>query len=146
MKRKFSMPLTIQYFLTYLAVMLTVMVLLLAALALVVQDGLVWACMSLTCVLLAVFMNNLGLVENLRHPGLGWINETQAAKQSMSVLFTMLLGWAVLLAMGLLWFLLLDGYIPAQAYLLIWSAVLALLTVLSGRWIMTRGARRFDAL
>ncbi|MGM9557007.1 MAG: hypothetical protein ACI3VP_01985 [Oscillospiraceae bacterium] len=129
-----------------LMLMLPVMVLLLAALALVVQDGLVWACMSLTCVLLAVFMNNLGLVENLRHPGLGWINETQAVKQSVSVLFTMLLGWAVLLAMGLLWFLLLDGHIPAQAYLLIWSAVLALLNVLSGKWIMTRGARRFDAL
>ena len=129
-----------------LVLMLPVTVLLVAALAPVVQDGLVWVCMSLTCVLLAVFMNNLGLVENLRHPGLGWINETQAVKQSVSVLFTMLLGWAVLLAMGLLWFLLLDGHIPAQAYLLIWSAVLALLSVLSGRWIMTRGARRFDAL
>lgn len=120
--------------------------LLLAALALIVQDVSVWAAMSLTGVLIAVVMNNLGLVENLRHPGLGWINETQAVKQSVSVLLTMLLGWALLLALGLLWFLLCDGRMPAQAYLLVWSAVLAGLAVLTGRWIMTRGVRRFEAL
>ncbi len=126
--------------------MLPAVALLLAALAFLVQDVTVWAAMSLVGVLIAVVMNNLGLVENLRHPGLGWINETQAVKQSVSVLLTMLLGWAVLLAMGLLWFLLCDGRISAQAYLLVWSAALAALAVLAERWIMTRGVKRFEAL
>ena len=34
----------------------------------------------------------------------------------------------------------------AQAYLLVWSALLAVLSVLTGRWIATRGVKRFEAL
>ena len=120
--------------------------LLLGAAAFVIEDVTVWVCMLLAGVMMTVFMNNLGLAENLRHPGLGWINETQAVKQSMSVLFTMLIGWGVLLAMGLAWFLLLEEYMTAQAYLLVWSALLAVLSVLTGRWIATRGVKRFEAL
>ncbi len=120
--------------------------LLLAAAAFVVKDVPVCLCMGLTGVLLTVATNALGLVENLRHPGLGWLNETQAVKQSMSVLFTMLLNWAILLAMGLLWFLLLSEHMTAQAYLLVWSALLAVLAILMRRWIATRGVRRFESL
>ena len=120
--------------------------LLLAAAAFVVKDVPVCLCMGLTGVLLTVATNALGLVENLRHPGLGWLNETQAVKQSMSVLFTMLLNWAILLAMGLLWFLLLSEHMTAQAYLLVWSALLAVLSILMERWIATRGVHRFESL
>lgn len=129
-----------------LLLLLPCVALLLIAAAFVVDDLAVWAAMSLVCVLLTVFTNELGLMENLRHPGLGWINETQAVKQSVAVMLTMFLGWGVLLAMGLLWFLLLSDFLSALVYLLIWAALLAALTAWMRRWNMTRGVQRFEAL
>lgn len=55
----------------------------------------------LACQLLFVLLSaDIGLMEDLRHCNLDWINETQAAKQGAGVVLTMLIVWGFVLAVG----------------------------------------------
>ena len=89
---------------------------------------------------------NVGLVEDLRHCNLDWINETQAAKQGAGVVLTMLIVWGFVLAIGAAYFLLLANVMDTPVFLALVLALLAILYALSGRWLMTRGAKRFESL
>ena len=106
------------------------------------QTALLLAC-QLTFVLLAA---NVGLMEDLRHCNLDWINETQAVKQGLGSLLTMLLVWGFALALGAAYFMLLVRVLPAAAFLGLTLALLLILYALSSRWLMTRGAKRFEQL
>lgn len=69
------------------------LVMMLAA-ALVLRVSAAETALLLACQLLFVLLTaNVGLVEDLRHCNLDWINETQAAKQGAGVLLSMLLGF-----------------------------------------------------
>jgi ABC-2 type transport system permease protein len=63
-----------------------------------------------------VLSGNIGLIANLRHPNLSWINETQAVKQGMSVLLSMLVNWGLALAAGLPYLLLLESRMDGGLY------------------------------
>ena len=89
---------------------------------------------------------NVGLVEDLRHCNLDWINETQAAKQGAGVLLSMLLNFGFVVAVGALYFFLLTNLMPTAAFLGLMLALLAILYALTARWIKTRGAKRFETL
>lgn len=101
----------------------------------------------LACQLLFVLLTaNVGLVEDLRHCNLDWINETQAAKQGAGVLLSMLLNFGFVVAVGALYFFLLTNLMPTAAFLGLMLALLAILYALTARWIKTRGAKRFETL
>ena len=101
----------------------------------------------LACQLLFVLLTaNVGLVEDLRHCNLDWINETQAAKQGAGVLLSMLLNFGFVVAVGALYFFLLAELMPTAAFLGLMLALLAILYALTARWIKARGAKRFESL
>ena len=102
-----------------------------------------------TCALPILFVlltANVGLMEDLRHCNLDWINETQAAKQGAGVLLSMLLNFGFVVAVGALYFFLLTNLMPTAAFLGLMLALLAILYALTARWIKTRGAKRFETL
>lgn len=103
------------------------------------------AALFAACMLLGMLLSsNVGLTEDLRHGSLNWVNETQAVKQGMGVLFSMLLGWSFTLAVGLLYFLLLRKVMSTIAFLIALDVLMLLLVILTDRWLMTRGARRYQ--
>ena len=57
----------------------------------------------------ALVTADIGLVENLRHPNLTWINEMQPVKQGAAVILTMLILMGMLLVPTLLYIFLLSG-------------------------------------
>ncbi len=93
----------------------------------------------------SLFSGLLGLFENLRHPNLDWINETQAVKTGMSVMFTMFIGWGVLLPPMVLFFIFGD-LVPPAVFALATLALFALLSALLWRWLRTRGEKVFYEL
>lgn len=101
----------------------------------------------LACQLLFVLLTaNVGLMEDLRHCNLDWINETQAAKQGAGVLLSMLLNFGFVVAVGALYFFLLAVLMPTTAALGLILALMAILYALTARWLMTRGIKRFETL
>ena len=101
----------------------------------------------LACQLLFVLLTaNVGLMEDLRHCNLDWINETQAAKQGAGVLLSMLLDFGFVMAVGALYFFLLADLMPTTVFLGIILALMAVLYALTARWLTTRGAKRFETL
>lgn len=93
------------------------------------------------CVLSAAF----GLFVNLKAPNLTWTSEVVPIKQSGSVTLALLGGWAFVLLLGGLYFLL-GKALGALGYLLLCTALLALLSTALLLWLKTRGARRFSSL
>ena len=102
-------------------------------------------CLVLVPLLFAVFGALLGLAENLRHPNLDWINETQAVKSGASIILTMLLCWGVLL-LPVLAAVFLGGLVPMTGIGLGFAALLAIVCALLYRSVMTRGVQRFESL
>ena len=60
-------------------------------------------------------------------------------------MLTMLGGWAIMLAAGILWFALIDMITP-EMFLLGFCAVIFILDVLLLRWLKRKGAERFSHL
>lgn len=92
----------------------------------------------------ALLTANIGLIENLRHPKLDWQNEAMAVKSSMSVGLTVFinLGIAIASMIAVMAFGGINFRLTIGALLVVISA-LALLTY---RWIITKGVRRFEEL
>ena len=67
----------------------------------------------------------LSLGSDVRNPKLDWLTETEAIKQQSGVLISMLLGWAVLGALGLVSYLLLSGGASQYVYFAALAAILA---------------------
>ena len=122
------------------------LVMMLAA-ALVLRVSAAETALLLACQLMFVLLTaNVGLMEDLRHCNLDWINETQAAKQGAGVLLSMLLAFGFVVAVGALYFFLLAVLMPATAALGLILALMAILYALTARWLMTRGVKRFETL
>ena len=101
----------------------------------------------LACQLLFVLLSaDIGLMEDLRHCNLDWINETQAAKQGAGVVLTMLIVWGFVLAVGAVYFALLAIVLTTPVFLALVLALLAALYALTQRWLATRGVRRFESI
>ncbi len=101
----------------------------------------------LSALLYCVFIGCIGLWLNLRRPNLSWTNEIVPIKQSMSVLLTMLIGWAYAIVFaGLYMLVFADAGLNAGLYLLIACVVTAALDALLLRWLSRGGARIFEEL
>jgi ABC-2 type transport system permease protein len=88
----------------------------------------------------------LGLAENLRYPKLDYISETAAAKQSVSVLLTMLFTMLTALAVGGVTALLVLWSVPPLFSLLPSLALLTVGCLLLHHWVFQQGAAQLETL
>ena len=92
-----------------------------------------------------MFTTLLGLRFDLGRPFLDWTTEIQPIKQSLSVLFAMLIGMlGPLIPAGL--YLLLAPVVPSAVYLAVWTILFAVFSLLIIKWLKTKGARKFALL
>ena len=96
--------------------------------------------------LFALLMTDIGLWEGLRHPYFNWTNELQAVKQSMAVLFTLLLGMAIIGAAILLYSVLLRSVLAERTFFWLCLAALAVAERLLRGKLQQTGTELFETL
>ena len=96
-------------------------------------------------VLYSILTASLGLMLGTVRADLHWTNEIAPIKQSMSVMFVLLIGWVLALVPGGGYLLLADR-ISLPLYLALLAVVFAALCALLIFWLRKNGARRFAAL
>ena len=99
----------------------------------------------ITAALFVLFIACLGLFTNLKMPNLTWTSEIVPIKQSAGVLITMFGGWAVVLILGAVYFLLRNLLSPTF-FMLCVAVLLLAVDVILFSWLRTRGARIFETL
>ena len=92
-----------------------------------------------------LFMAALGLAVNLKMPNLTWTSETVPIKQSAGVMIALFGGWAVVIAMGFVYYLVSAFMSPFVFLICAAGCLLAGFLLLLG-WLRTRGARSFETL
>ena len=100
------------------------------------------ACVLAYMELTAVF----GMMTGIRHARLDWLNETQAVKQSIGVLTSMLFGMGLVAAMAIPYYVFLFKSFSPLAYMAICTAVMLAAVLLIRQWISTKGVRRYEEL
>lgn len=88
---------------------------------------------------------SMGLAVNLKMPNLNWTNETVAVKQSLGVLIVLFGGWAIVLGLTGLYFVV-DSYIPVNMYLICVTLLVGLTAVLIIMWLNKKGTTIFENL
>jgi len=116
----------------------------LAAFALKVTNPAELLVIILLPILLTVLMGECGLMLNLMLPRFDWLNEVQPAKQGLPVMLLMFGSMAFVFVMAAP-YVLLRNALTLTAYAWILMAVLAAVCAFLYRWIVTRGAKIFDA-
>lgn len=101
--------------------------------------------MPVTVWFFVLFCAQIGLILNLKIPNLDWSNEAVPVKQSMSVLFAMMGGFAVVIALGTV-YLAVDNYLSGEVYLSACAAVLLLATLFLNLWLKRKGSEQFARL
>lgn len=96
--------------------------------------------------IMVFFFGVFGLACNLKYPMLNWTNENVALKQSMSVLFCVLVGVLAPIVFALLYFFVFINFLMPSIYLLIIAALFGLVSWLILRWLNTKGAEKFQYL
>ena len=89
--------------------------------------------------------SSVGLICNLKHSNLDWINETQVVKQGMAVMLAMLISALFVIVPGIVFLSSAVSSYPA-VFLYAYTAALALGARFSDRWVMKNGAEVFDGL
>ena len=87
----------------------------------------------------------IGLLVNLKIPNLNWTSEIVPIKQGIGVMAVLLGGWALVAAMGGLYYAL-RSILSPLAYLGAVAALLLLADALLLRWLKTRGTEIFETL
>ncbi|MBE6659282.1 MAG: hypothetical protein E7604_12685 [Ruminococcaceae bacterium] len=95
--------------------------------------------------LFSAVMGGIGLLLGLRFPNLSWTNEAQVIKQGTAVMLSMFGGLA-LVGIPALTVYFLRTWMPVSVWLLIWTAVFAVGTVIVYRVICGWGVRAFEKL
>lgn len=96
-------------------------------------------------VLFVVFMAAVGLVVNLKFPNLNWTNETAPVKQGLGVMIALFGGWIIVIALGLLYYVLMDLVGPMQFF--VFAAILLLAgCAVALTWLKKKGAEIFARL
>ena len=86
-----------------------------------------------------------GLMLGMLRPNFQWTSEAMPIKQSMNVLISVLIGFAlpVLAAVGCYFG---RKLCSTESYVLLFAAVLTVLSLILTRWLDTEGGRKFDLL
>lgn len=93
-----------------------------------------------------VFQSLFGVAVNLKFPKFDWVSETIVIKQSLSVLVAMFGGIALVGLPVLAYSSLLDGFLNAATFLLIYSLCFIIASVFLYRYIVTKGVKIFESL
>lgn len=119
---------------------------LIAAVEILITPSLIYAILiPVFCFLFVILSAELGLVINLKSPNLDWTSEIVPIKQSTGVLFALFGGWAIVLLLGALYFLVMT-FIPPLVYLIIITVLLAVACLLTMMWLKNRGSKIFASL
>ena len=78
-------------------------------------------------------------------PNLSWTNEIVPIKQSMAVMIALFGGWAVVIALAVIYYFVMNFVSPAVYFVLL-STLLLVACVTLLYWIRTKGAQIFEAL
>lgn len=108
-------------------------------------DPLTAVMVPLFSVIFTLFCAATGLLVNLYMPKLDWTNETVAVKQSMSVFVSLMLGYAMIVILGVMFFLL-GSFISAGIFLLIAALLVTVLDIVILRILFTSGVRVLASL
>ncbi len=100
---------------------------------------------TLTILAVSILCALVGLAINLKLPNLKWTNEIVAVKQSLSVLISMFVGWAIA-ALFLGGHFLFGQYMYAEGYFAIALAVFLGAAAILWQWIKKRGVEIFESL
>ena len=105
--------------------------------------------MALVLVILPIVMvcysGVVGLWSGIRHPNLDWTTEAQAVKSGVDVLIDMGVVFGTLF-LPVIAYILFAAVLPLSAVAGGFTVLVILLTLLLYRWLMTRGADRFEQL
>lgn len=102
--------------------------------------------MAYVCaIVFTLFEAAFGLMLNLKMPNLNWTDETVAVKQGANIIIAIFGGWAIIIALGIIYFLTYK-YISASLYLVIASALVLVLTTAMLYWIKKKGTVIFSRL
>lgn len=101
--------------------------------------------MILIPMLFVLVMASFGLMINLKMPNLTWTNETAVVKQSVGVMIAMFGGWAVVIALGVV-YAILYRYIPTYIFMPVCAAVLAGISAFLLNWLKNKGSGIFERL
>lgn len=93
----------------------------------------------------SVMMAALGLFLNLLSPNLLWTDEVVPIKQSLSVMVSLFGGWAVVLALGILYLVLADTITPLL-FLTAAGILFSVVAIVLYFWLKNKGARIFAYL
>lgn len=106
----------------------------------------VYAICSLAFIMIFILMTALiGLALNLKMPNLSWTDPTVPVKQSLCVVLALFGGWAIIMALGIIYILVMQFVAPI-IYLIIVSVVALAVSALLMRFINTKGAKIFETL
>lgn len=97
-------------------------------------------------IVVTVFCALFGVVMNLHHPKLDYINETAVVKQSASVMITMFGGWGLVFGAAALYAFVLNNIMALQVFLGILTVLLLAVCFIMYRWLAGSGSRRFEEL
>lgn len=86
-----------------------------------------------------------GLRVNIRMPNLTWSSESGAVKQSLGIMLAMCLGWAYIIVLVAV-YLFAVQVLPNVFALMIATAVIAIITVISFSRLKRKGVKRFETL
>ena len=104
-----------------------------------------WAAVILASIAYTTFTAFFGLWINLLRPNLEWTNEAYPIKQGLNPLICLFGEWLLTLALGGILFFV-GFLIPVEAYLLVVSLILFVVSYIIYRWLLTGGRARFAAL
>lgn len=118
-----------------------------AALILVFRPtGVLLLCAVLLPQVFNLYIALTGLVANLKHVNLNWMNESQAVKSGVAVLLAMLAGFLAVAVPAVLGWLFLRWELSLDLLALGYTLLLALVSFLLYRWVLSRGAAIFARL
>lgn len=101
---------------------------------------------ALLAVAFTVFTAYFGVALNLKFHRFDWINETAAVKSGMSVMLAMFGSMAILAIPALLYALLAAEYISAAAYMALWAAIFAAVSIAFDAWFKKHGDEKYAFL
>ncbi len=96
-------------------------------------------------ILFSLLMAEIGLSSNLKMPNFHWTSEIMPIKQSLPVAEALFGGWLIIAVFAGI-YVLLRNVVTVNAFLAMLCAVLFIAAGWLHHWLMTRGARIFEAL
>ena len=95
--------------------------------------------------LFVVFYAAIGILLNLKFPKFDWTNHSVAVKQSMSVILSMLIGWAVMILLTIL-YIFTGKYMDVEIFMIIAEAISLVLAGGSVLLMRKQGVKMFEKL